>query len=130
MLQLPPDSQAAILSQTLPDATLGAEDPELEPDDLEDEDERVTLGALGGFGALVPTRTTWVRGFVVTLLEVCLRLVSLPSWRTSRKVIVRLPARPVVSIVVLPRASDPLFLRTVLKAMACFRLTNFASTLA
>src|SRR3954452_20711479 len=129
MLQLPPDSQAAILSQTLPEATLGAgalergadfDEPELELDEL--------AAGRWTFGALVPTRTTCWRGAVVTALEVCLRLVSLPSWRTSWKVRVRLPGRPAVSTLAVPRASEPLFFRTVLKATFSFFCTVLTST--
>src|SRR3712207_3543539 len=101
MLQLPPDSQPASRSQTLPEATLGAE-PEPEPDD-----ERAR------FGAFVPTTTTRSRGWVVTSFEIRLRLVTSPSSRTTRKVSVRVPDRPLCSTFVLPRASELLVLRTV-----------------
>src|SRR3712207_3454046 len=117
MLQLPPDSQAASLSQTLPEATLGAPPPE-----------PARAAEREGLGALVPTTTTRLRGVVVTLLEVCLRLVTLPSSRTTRKVTVRVPARPVSCTFVLPRARESLVLRTVPGATFCFFVTFRTST--
>src|SRR3954447_9127726 len=125
MLQLPPDSHAAILSQTPPEATRGA--GELERGLDFDELDELAAGRCT-FGALVPTSTTWLRGAVVTALEVCLRLVSVPSWRASGKVRVRLPVRPAVSTLVVPRASEPLFFRTVLKATFSFFCTVLTST--
>ena len=79
--QLPPDSHAAILSHS------------------------PTFATAGSFGALVPTSTTRVTGLRVTTVLVALRLTTLPSWETTRYVVVLLPSRPAVLVWVLPRSS-------------------------
>ncbi len=70
-------------------------------------------GRVSSCSTLVPTKITRGTGGVVILLLVFVRPVTLPSCRTSEKVLVRVPRWPSVSILVTPWSSVLLFLRTV-----------------